>query len=72
MARKLTTHAPFQIVRLGRKEANDQVRQAVASVTLEGLRPSKRSVQLAHFVAVGQISSEQAIEALRGYYARRA
>lgn len=59
------------VVRLGSSDVEDQVRQAVASVTLEGLQPSNRSVQLARFVASGQMSTEQAITALRDFYARR-
>jgi len=58
-----------RIGRLGRIDVDDQVRQAIANVTLEGLRPSDQSVSLARAVATGSMSTEEALNALRGMYA---
>lgn len=59
-----------KVARLGSCDVEDQVRQAVACITLDGLQPSKYSIQLARSVAEGEISSEQAISALRDLYGR--
>lgn len=60
---------PTQITRLGLQDPDDQVRQALANVTLEGLQPSTQSVLLARSVATGSLSTEEALNQLRGMYA---
>lgn len=59
-----------KVARLGSGDAEDQVLQAVACIKLDGLQPSKYAIQLARSVAEGEISSEQAISALRDLYNR--
>ena len=56
------------IGRLGSAKAEDQVRQAMANVTLEGLKPSKLSVKLAHSVASGKITTDEAVNQLISSY----
>lgn len=60
---------PAKITRLGLQDVDDQVRQAIANVTLEGLQPSKQAVLLARAVASGAISTEEALNKLRSMYA---
>ena len=60
---------PAQITRLGLQDVDDQVRQAIANVTLEGLQPSEQSVLLARAVASGELSAEEALDKLRSMYA---
>lgn len=62
------SHSPFKVTRLGLADADDQVRQAVASVTLEGLKPTERSVDLVRAVATGKMTGDVALEKLRGFY----
>jgi predicted thioesterase len=57
--------------RLGSADVGEQVRQAIAHVTLEGLRPSRQSISLARSVAAGEMDTEKAIIQLRGYHGRR-
>lgn len=57
---------------LGASHTETRVRQAVASATLEGLTPSKRTVDLVRSIASGNMSSDKALDTLRGYYARHA
>ncbi|MCP3850561.1 MAG: antitoxin VbhA family protein [Gammaproteobacteria bacterium] len=47
--------------RIGSAEPELQVRQAMANTTLEGLKPSAMSVKLAHAVASGKITTDDAI-----------
>lgn len=47
--------------RIGSAEPDDQVRQAMTNITLEGLKPSAMSVKLAHAVAAGKITTDDAI-----------
>ena len=47
--------------RIGSAEPEAQVRQAMANITLEGLKPSVMSVKLAHAVASGKITTNDAI-----------
>jgi|GEM_PF-3100207 len=58
--------------RLGSNKPEDQVRQAMANVTLEGLKPSGLSVKLAHSVALGNITTDQAVNQLISSYGRHA
>lgn len=62
----------FKIQRLGSVKTEDHVRQAVASATLEGLKPSKQSIALVRAVATGKMTGEAALDSLRGFYARQA
>lgn len=62
----------IQTLRLGSAVASEQVRQAVANVTLEGLRPSSHSLSLAHAVASGAMTADDAVAQLRAVYARHA
>jgi len=57
---------------LGSAEADDQVRQAITSASLEGLKPTQRSIELVRDVATGKKSGDEALMTLRGYYARHA
>ena len=66
---KVRNKLPFQVVRLGRADAGDQVKQAAASVTLEGIRPSKHSISLARAVADGEMTTDDAVGSLHGLYA---
>lgn len=54
--------------RLGSGDPEDQVRQAMANVTLEGLKPSKQSVELAYSVASGEITTDDAVNQLLATY----
>ena len=47
--------------RIGSADPEAQVRQAMANITLEGLKPSTLSVKLAHAVASGKITTNEAI-----------
>ena len=60
---------PAKITRLGLHDVDDQVRQAIANVTLEGLQPSEQAVLLARAVASGELSTEEALNMLRSMYA---
>jgi hypothetical protein len=60
---------PAKITRLGLLDVDDQVRQAIANVTLEGLQPSEQAVLLERAVASGAISTEEALNKLRSMYA---
>jgi len=62
---------PAKVERLGLEDVDDQVRQAVANVTLDGLRPSEQAIQLARCVANGSLSIEEALSKLRSMYAVR-
>ncbi|MEJ1374060.1 MAG: antitoxin VbhA family protein [Candidatus Sedimenticola sp. (ex Thyasira tokunagai)] len=64
--------SPFKIVHLGSTDVDDQVCQAVASATLEGLKPTQRAIDLVQDVAAGKMSGDDALTKLRGYYARHA
>jgi len=57
---------------LGTSHTETRVRQAVASATLEGLTPSKRTIDLVRSIASGSMSTDKALNTLRGYYARHA
>ncbi len=70
--KKKPSQAPFRMTRLGRASVEDQVRQAVASVSLEGLKPTDRAVELVRAIASGEITGETALNSLRGYHGRHA
>ena len=56
------------VTRLGSADVNDQVRQASANVRLEGLRPHKQALPLAHAIASGEVSTASAIEQIHAWY----
>lgn len=56
------------VTRLGSADVNDRVCQASANVRLEGLRPHKRALPLAHAIASGEISTASAIEEIHAWY----
>ena len=70
---KLFNKKPISLIRrLGSNIPEDQVRQAMANITLEGLKPSDLSVKLAHDVATGNITTEQAVDQLISSYGSHA
>lgn len=69
MKKKLSS-TTFKSTRLGSVNTEDQVRQAVSSATLEGLKPSQQSIDLMKAVATGKMTGEAALASLRGYHGR--
>lgn len=65
-----TQHGKFVKVigRLGSAKPDDQIRQAMANVTLEGLKPSKLSVKLARSVASRKLTTDEAVNQLIASY----
>ncbi|MES9903359.1 MAG: antitoxin VbhA family protein [Sedimenticola sp.] len=70
--RKQRPTTRFKVKRLGSPDANDQVRHAVANVTLEGFKLSSEAIKLAKDVATGAVSTQEAVNKLCGQYARQA
>ncbi len=70
--KKKLSHPTFKATRLGRINTEDQVRQALSSATLEGLKPSQQSIDLVKAIAAGKITREVALTSLRGYHGRYA
>jgi len=64
--------SPTRVTRLGILDTEDQVRHAVASATLEGLRPSQQSIDLVRAFAAGDMTGEDVLNSLRSYYGRHA
>ena len=63
-----TAQPPFKISRIGLSDPDDQVRQAIASVTLSGLKPTERAVELVRAVATGKMTRETALNEMRDWY----
>ena len=59
---------PIQVYRIGSADVEDQVRQAIANVTLSGLNPSKQSIALTRAIAKGNITTEEAVIELTNFY----
>lgn len=60
-----------KVTRLGSGDIEDQVNQAIAYITLDGLQPSDYAIHLAYDVAMNLKSTEEAIAALHDFYACR-
>ncbi len=60
------------IGRLGSARPEDQVRQAMANITLEGLKPSQLSLKLAFSVASGKITTDEAVKLVIDSYGSHA
>jgi hypothetical protein len=56
---------PCKISRIGLSDPEDRVRQAIASVTLSGLKPSEESIELLKAVVYGKMTGDEALEKLR-------
>jgi hypothetical protein len=61
-------HPPCKTSRIGLSDPDDQVRQAIASVTLSGLKPTERSIELLKAVVYGKMTADEALERLRSSY----
>jgi len=61
-----------KVRRLGSTDINDQVQNALANVTLEGLQPSQRAIGLARSVALGRMSADDAVQAVLCEYGSHA
>lgn len=59
---------PCKVSRLGLSDPDDQIRQAIASVTLSGLRPTEAAIELLKAVVHGNMTSDEALEKLRSRY----
>ena len=70
--KKKPSQLPFRIARLGSAHAEEQVRQAVASVSLERLKPTERAVELVWAIASGEITGKAALNSLRARYGSHA
>ncbi len=64
----MRSQPPFIIARLGTSNPDDQVRQAVASATLSGRKPSGRAIELIRDVADGKMTGEAALATMRSWY----
>ena len=60
----------FQLKRLGSPDVEDQVRQAVANIRLEGLQVSARTLTLLREVASGEKTYEMARAEIRSWHDR--
>ena len=60
------------IERLGSGKPEDQVFQAMANITLEGLKPSQLSQKLAFSVASGKITTNEAVKLVIDSYGHHA
>lgn len=59
---------PCKTSRIGLSDPDDQVRQAIASVTLSGLKPTERSIELLKEVVYGKMTGDEALEKLHSFY----
>jgi len=59
---------PCQIEGIGSSDVEDQIRQAVAIISLDGLHPSKRSISLVRAVAKGEMMAKDAVRELNKIY----
>ncbi len=69
---KKSSQLPFRITRLGSVHIEEQVRQAVASVSLERLKPTDRAVELVRAIVSGEMTGEAALNSLRAHYSSHA
>ena len=56
---------PCKTSRIGLSDPDDQVRQAIASVTLSGLEPTEESIELLKAVVHGKMTGDEALDKLR-------
>lgn len=59
---------PINISRIGSSDPADQLRQAIASVLLSGLKPTERSIELLKAVVYGKMTGDEALEKLHRFY----
>ncbi len=70
--KKSPTQSAFNVSASGSVDIQNQIRQAVANATLEGLMPSEHSIDLIRAVASGHITGEAALNSLHCYHGRHA
>lgn len=59
---------PKRGLRLGGSCAEERVRESIAIVTLDGLKPSAFAIELMYQVAEGKISADEAVAILCNLY----
>lgn len=59
---------PCMVSRIGHSDPDDQVRQAIASVVLSGLKPTEISIELLKAVVHGKMTGDEALDKLRSIY----